>query len=418
MIDPAVLATARALHERFERAAPFRHVVIDGFFIPSFARRLLEQFPPPRVENEQPGIGRKVFRPDLPALGEAYAAADAFFRSSAFLDWTGLVTGIDGLLYDPTNYGGGTHENFYGRDLKPHVDFNYHPVTKLHRRVNLIVYLNESWRREWGGAISLYADPREDAGPAAEYDPAFNRCIIFETSERSWHGFDRIDLPPQERHRTRKSLSIYLYTLERPEAEIATEHTTFFVPRALADRYAAGYRLTADDERELRESMQARDNLIQLYQSELAKRESDTALAARLRIRCAQLESAQGVPVMGYVRASDAGGKYSDGWAGGELRFRVYAEREVRALTLRLRIPDGVQGTRIRIEVDGREWAAPLVSPGYAEVTGSGTIEAGASVHVRITSSETANPKRLGLGPDERDLGFFLECAIFEHRQG
>ena len=44
-IAPETLARARASQELFVRADPFRHVVIDGFFEPGFAERLLADFP-------------------------------------------------------------------------------------------------------------------------------------------------------------------------------------------------------------------------------------------------------------------------------------------------------------------------------------------------------------------------------------
>jgi len=412
LTDPVVLAQTQTLNERFREAAPFPHVVIDDFFEPDFARRLLEQFP--KREDAREANNRKIQRGDLASLGEAYTAADAFFGSRSFLDWVGAVTGIPDLQYDPANFGGGTHENFHGRDLRPHVDFNVHPVTQLHRRVNLIIYLNDDWMPEWGGAIALYADPRIGDSPA-RYDPIFNRCIIFETSERSWHGFDRIDLPSPEQQRTRKSISIYLYTAERPDDEIAAPHTTFYVPRPMNDRYARGYCLTAEDERDLRDLLEQRDRLIELYQSELAKRGSDTVTAARLRIRCAQLESALGVPALGYVSTSNVLGRYPDGWSASELRFTVEAERDVRSVTVRLRIPEGVDDARVTVEIDGHVWARESVRAGYAEVAGSGRLAAGTRGSVRVVTSATANPKASGYGSDERDLGFFLESAVFEH---
>ena len=57
--------------------------------------------------------------------------------------------------------------------------------------------------------------------------------MLFETNEYSWHGFPRIALPEDKRHLSRKSISIYLYTKDRPEGEIAPSHGTFYVQRPL-----------------------------------------------------------------------------------------------------------------------------------------------------------------------------------------
>ncbi|HEY0797969.1 MAG TPA: 2OG-Fe(II) oxygenase, partial [Candidatus Baltobacteraceae bacterium] len=275
VVAPEVLGAAPALRQQFDEAAPFRHVLIENFFVAGFARALLEQFPPPAGATRNPfgAAGAKAFCSDLALLGPAYREVHQYLGSAPFLNWVGAITGIEALVYDQTNFGGGTHENFDGRDLRPHVDFNYHPVTKLHRRVNMIVYLNEVWEPQWGGAITLARDPRDPFSEAVAYEPTFNRCIIFETSEHSWHGFERVALPVGQQHRTRKSLSIYLYSREREAGQIHREHTTFFVPRPLPSRFAGGYTLSEDDASELGELMGHRDRLIALYHREQGKQE-------------------------------------------------------------------------------------------------------------------------------------------------
>jgi Rps23 Pro-64 3,4-dihydroxylase Tpa1-like proline 4-hydroxylase len=102
-----------------------------------------------------------------------------------------------------------------------------------HRRVNLLIYLNKDWDSDWGGDIELHSDPRHPQdNRISAYRVDFNRAVLFETNEHSWHGFPQIHLPEALRAtHSRKCISIYLYTRERPVEEIAGEHGTFYVQR-------------------------------------------------------------------------------------------------------------------------------------------------------------------------------------------
>lgn len=419
ILSDAVLARASDLCTRFQSATPFKHVAIDDFFDEAFARALLAAFPPPDGEgspNLYGASGYKAWHSDLTALADPFRRLDAFFRSPSFAAWISQATGIEGLTYDPSNFGGGTHENFAGRDLLPHVDFNYHPVTKLHRRLNLIVYLNEGWQPEWGGILSLYRDPRDPLGEVVAYEPSFNRCVAFETSEHSWHGFDLIAFPPNESHRSRRSLSIYLYTRERPVDEIYAEHTTHFVPRPLHPRFVAGYQLKADDARELAGLVGHRDRLIELYQRELSTRESDSEQAARLRMELAQEAQRRSVPIAGYAQQDGpAQGLHSDGWAGESLSLVLRPARDVVALRFDLRFPHGLAPrTQMVFELNG---AAHLmnVHEETLQLTQPVAIAAGEQLHIKLSINETVNHAKLGVSSDQRDLGFLLERITVEH---
>ena len=117
-------------------------------------------------------------------------------------------------------YGGGTHENLDGQELDPHIDFNYMEGYKVHRRANLLLYLNKDWQEEWGGQIELHSNPRDvENNEITAFNVIFNRAVIFETNEISWHGFPRVTLPANQSSRSRKCLSVYLYTKERPNTK-------------------------------------------------------------------------------------------------------------------------------------------------------------------------------------------------------
>jgi Rps23 Pro-64 3,4-dihydroxylase Tpa1-like proline 4-hydroxylase len=274
LIQPAIRNRVEELGRDFQSAQPFRHVVMEDFLTPEFCRELTSEFPAfdrEKARNELGEEGRKAVHTNLPQLGAAYLRLDALLRDRAFLEFMGRITGIPHLLYDPKYVGGGTHENLHGQDLDPHVDFNYHPLTQLHRRLNLIVFLNPEWRAEWGGALELHVNPwlPEEEDRVKSIVPIFNRAVVFETSEISWHGFKRIELPPEKRHLSRRSIAVYYYTRRRPADETAAEHSTVYVPRQLPEQMRAGYSLKQEDVDALRTLMARRDMLIRfLYERE------------------------------------------------------------------------------------------------------------------------------------------------------
>jgi Rps23 Pro-64 3,4-dihydroxylase Tpa1-like proline 4-hydroxylase len=291
------------LRRDFEAASPFKHVVIDGFFDSEVASALLRDFPPfeaARAMNEFGQVGGKAVNSRIEEISPTYAALSNYLKSKRFLALMSAITGIADLLPDPNMYGGGTHENLHGQELDPHIDFNYDPPTKLHRRLNLLVYLNPEWREEWGGAIELHSNPRTpDTNVITAFAPSFNRALVFETNERSWHGFPRINLPPAQRCLSRKSLSVYLYTRTRPEQEIVPEHGTFYVQRPLPPHLRPGHVLTAEDISEMKSLLTRRDGWLEHYQNAELKM---SALCGQLEERIRQRQRGVGATLARNLR--------------------------------------------------------------------------------------------------------------------
>jgi hypothetical protein len=406
-LSSPVIENADAYRQEFVRALPFRHTSIDNFLDHEFAERLLAEFPSfdqRLATNEGGTAGGKAVNTKIREISPAYKELYSFISSAAFLEFMSRLSGIPDLLLDPKMYGGGTHENRHGQELDPHIDFNYAEDNELHRRLNLIVYLNKDWKTEWGGAIEIHSNPRSpDENRIRAFDPIFNRAVMFETNEVSWHGFPRIQLPETERHRSRKSLSIYLYTKERPAGEIAPTHGTFYVQRPLPPNISPGHLLTAEDVVELRSLLVRRDRWIELYQKmELDRNRTIAELGGYLR----QLQGGARLPFTGYVmQEGSASGAYGDGWIAPVLKVRVKPVDPVNSLTLRAYRPPEAAPGHVRIMIDGVETARAAVNPGLAEVTGkfSRARDEAFDLEVLFDSEKKWSPEG-----DGRDLALML----------
>jgi hypothetical protein len=399
--------------DSFLHARPYKHTVIENFFESAFAERLLGDFPafdPALAANEiYGGVWGKAVNTRIKQISPAYDELYELIGSAEFLDLMSQVSGVTGLLPDPALYGGGTHENLHGQDLDPHVDFNYDEPQKLHRRLNLIVFLNKGWKGEWGGSLEIHSNPRRPAGNEIQsYEPVFNRAVLFETNEYSWHGFPKIELPEEERRRSRKSISIYLYTRERPAEEIAPPHGTFYVHRPLDKRFRAGYTLTESDEKGLLFQLDRRDKWIEKYQQmELDKGRDLQQKAAYIL----DLLSRVRAPITGYaIQEGASKGLYADGWVSASARFTVRPLEPATVLTIRGWRPDYAGSAEITVRVDDGPGVTKTLSQGLFEIP----VTFGQPLESPFVIEIDCQPAFPAPG-DDRSLAFVLIEMRLEH---
>ena len=411
MIDPAVAAAADTLRAEFHSAQPFKHLCIDSFLEPDAAEAALSEFPafkPEHAKNEFGRVGGKAVRTDLAALGPFYGRLYAYLASPEFLGVMSRITGIPDLRHDPRMYGGGTHENLHGQELDPHVDFNFDGPSGMHRRLNLLVYLNKGWREEWGGSIEIHSDPRRpDENRIKAFTPIFNRAVVFETNEHSWHGFPVIDLPPAHRHLSRKCLSIYLYTRDRPAAEIAPPHGTFYIQRPLPRRFSPGRTLSIEDVDELKRLLKKRDDWIAFYQSQ-ELRLNDMLAHDKRQIEA--LRAPPRAPLCGFVRqAGPPLGLHHDLWLAPQAEFALSCARPARRIVIRGHVDDKLPAkTSLEISLDGRLQAVGALNAGPIEIEIAPAAPIEGTVKLALRASASFNPKTIGASEDDRDLVFVL----------
>jgi 2OG-Fe(II) oxygenase superfamily len=238
ILDPERLqAIAERNRQDYSRADPFPHIVLDDLFSEEAIERVRQEVPSPdeiRWIEFDDARGKKLASKAETQLGAATRNFLYQMNSSVFIEFLETLTGIEGLIPDPHFWDGGLHQIVRGGFLKIHADFNRHPKLKLDRRLNLLVYLNRDWREEWGGHLELW--DRKMAECRAKILPIFGRCVIFNTTDFSYHGHpDPLGCPNSE---SRKSVAVYYYSNGRPHDEIGGDHyATLFRKRPGEKRF-------------------------------------------------------------------------------------------------------------------------------------------------------------------------------------
>jgi hypothetical protein len=251
--DPAELArVAERAGQAFRTAEPFQHVVLDGFLPAEAIELLIREFPgPDDIEWKMHGPGRTQWKREKDSAKLANDDETKFapftrhfmgqLNSGVFLAFLEQLTGVQGIIPDPTYGHCGMHSTGRGGRLMMHTDVNRHPHgCQMHQILNLILYLNPDWKEEYGGHLELWNRQRK---PVKRILPIANRVVVFNTSTRSLHGHPHpLTCPPGRR---RNSLAVYYYLRDRPASEDyeGMQRSVHWVPATEEDRAYAHERL-------------------------------------------------------------------------------------------------------------------------------------------------------------------------------
>ena len=221
--------------------SPFQHCHIDNFFDEDFANSLENNFPslddPIWEKSNDENIEIK-YRTNFKSefdVPDDLIPAFRILNSSIVLKSISNVFGIPKLMPDPYYTGGGLNVTAKGGLLDVHVDGNYHDASGLNRRINVILYLNQGWQDGWGGEFGLYNETGEKLEKKIE--PIFNRLMIFDTHDKSFHGLpDPLNFPEGK---NRKSIILYYYTKERrpsDQDQFDKPHSALWVKKGVRDK--------------------------------------------------------------------------------------------------------------------------------------------------------------------------------------
>ena len=230
------------LNAQFLSAEPFNYIVIDNFLDQILVKDIeleLRTMDPSNwydkrtdfrhINNEQDTVvqAKKIALNIRDQIPEKTNTVISLFESPEMLKFIESVTGIERLQTDPYMIGGGVHKTNRGGHLSIHSDFNIHPQTQKHRRVNALLYLNSNWKPEYGGELELWN--KEMTQCVKSVEPISNRLIIFRIRDDAFHGSPNTWQGPETY--SRLSLAFYYYTDDRPDEEKKPFHWALWQKR-------------------------------------------------------------------------------------------------------------------------------------------------------------------------------------------
>ena len=220
---------------------PFKHLFVDEFFPKDLAQACLNNFPELNDSDWDASKDKDIEVKYRTKWRSEFDAPDGIIdvvrimNSSIFLSAMSKIIGIDKIIPDPYFTGGGLNVTTRGGLLDVHVDGNYHDATGLNRRLNALLYLNHGWEESWGGEFGVYDNTGDTC--IKKIAPIFNRLVIFDSHDKSFHGLpDPINFPEDS---PRRSIILYYYTKESRNADqilINEPHSALWKKRNLKDK--------------------------------------------------------------------------------------------------------------------------------------------------------------------------------------
>lgn len=202
----------------FLKNQPFNHIVIDDFFTKEVVDRLVEEFPANydasawSTHYNNPIENKKTCN-QWDRFPEMTYQVFSYLCGSNFVQIVEQITARDRVFADIGLHGGGWHAHTTSGKLNIHLDYNIHPKLKLQRHYNLIVYVTPEWNNTWGGGLELWTHDPDNDGPLACHtlvENKFNRAVLFDTTQNSWHGLpEKLTCPWGI---MRQSLAVYYLT--------------------------------------------------------------------------------------------------------------------------------------------------------------------------------------------------------------
>lgn len=213
-----------SLGNEFKTAQPFNHVVIDDFFEDEIANHIADCFP---VHNDQAWtvsydnpVEKKKACSHWDKFPAPIYSALFYLCSHEFAGILSHIVSNSDVIPDYGLHGGGMHSHCRSGKLNVHKDYSLHPKLPFMRNYNLIIYMTPNWQPSWGGGLELWSHDEVNDQPKeciTKVENKFNRAVLFDTTQNSWHGLPEELTCPE--NVARKSLATYYLSHINNKAE-------------------------------------------------------------------------------------------------------------------------------------------------------------------------------------------------------
>lgn len=216
---------AGSIREEFNRQRKIstRFAAIDELLPEEIAREIRAAFPPPAEMRLLDSFREKKYTSkSLDKFSPLLAEITMAFQDQRVIDAVAAITGTRDTVGDPLLYAGGLSAMAKGHFLNPHIDNSHDYEQKNYRVLNLLYYCSPGWKAEYGGNLELWD---ESVSEPVEIPSLFNRLVLMETNERSWHSVNEVKVDE-----LRCCVSNYYFSPHSPNG-YETTHITFFQGR-------------------------------------------------------------------------------------------------------------------------------------------------------------------------------------------
>ena len=205
----------------------FPHIVIDNFLNNNVVEQVEEEMSQEMhwVSDDHNHSQKKQSMQIIGQMPPMVKSVCYFLNSKPFVDFLCYVTGHKNVIVDESLNGGGMHRTLRGGFLNVHHDYTdfdkfhdqwYNPNSKpkilgrgLYRHLNLLIYINDEWKSEWGGDLEFWSPDLKQKIKEVKFEK--NKAILFGIDGVP-HGYQKPLECPEDTFR--KSLAFYYYTTQ------------------------------------------------------------------------------------------------------------------------------------------------------------------------------------------------------------